>query len=267
MESLRILLLAILLLAHLEMESTAAAERAGVVEMKVKTVVIDPNAQSPVVVLEGVAAKEFLPIWIDVPEARAISLEIEQVKTPRPLTHDLIRNILNGLGAKVNRITITDLLNNTYIATISMAIKGQESEIDSRPSDAIAIALRMKAPIYVSLQVIEKSKPPAGSTTRSGQTQKRLGALGIWAQELTPELAKLMDSQSRRGVIITDVITGSAAMKADIQRGDIITKLNDQPVLNTAALETIIQALSAPGRVKVELIRKGKPTTAVIDLP
>ena len=264
MESLRILLLASLLLIHPEIESIAAAERAGVVEMKVKTVVLDPNAQSPVVVLEGVAAKEFLPIWIDIPEARAISLEIEQVKTPRPLTHDLIRNILNGLGAKVSRVTITDLLNNTYIATISMAIKGQESEIDSRPSDAIAIALRMKAPIYVSLQVIEKSKPPAGPTSLSDRTQRRLG---IQAQELTAELAKLMDSQSGRGVIITDVVTGSAAMKADIQRGDILTKLNDQPVPNTAALETLIQAASAPGRVKIELVRKGKPTTVVIDLP
>ena len=185
-------------------------------------------------------------------------------KPPRPLTHDLIRNILNGLGAKVNRITITDLLNNTYIATITIAFKGQESEIDSRPSDAIAIALRMKAPIYVSLQVIEKSKPSAGSTSRTEQTQRRLG---IQAQELTSELAKLMDSQSTRGVIITDVITGSAAMKADVQRGDIITKLNDQPVQNTAALEKIVQALSTPGRVRIDLIRKGKPTAVVIDLP
>jgi len=264
MEFWRILLLVILLLAHVETKSFAAAEPAGVVEMKVKTVVMDPNAQSPVVVLEGVAAKEFLPIWIDVPEARAISMEIEQVKTPRPLTHDLIRNILNGLGAKVNRVTITDLVNNTYMATIAMAIKGQVSEIDSRPSDAIAIALRMKAPIYVSLQVIEKSKPPAGSPPRTDQTQRRLG---IQAQGLTPELAKLMDSQSARGVIITDVVTGSAAMKADIQRGDIITKLNDQPIPNTAALETILQAINTPGRVKIELIRKGKPTTVVVDLP
>ena len=264
MESLRILLLVLLLLAHLEIESIAAAQRAGVVEMKVKTVVIDPNAQSPVVVLEGVTTKEFLPIWIDVPEARAISMEIEQVKTARPLTHDLIRNILNGLGAKVNRVTITDLLNNTYIAAISMVIKGQESEIDSRPSDAIAIALRMKAPIYVSSQVIEKSKPPVGATTRTEHTQRRLG---IQAQELTSELAKLMDSQSARGVIITDVVTGSAAMKADVQRGDIITKLNDQPVQNTAALEMIVQALSTPGRVRIDLIRKGKPTAVVIDLP
>ena len=264
MESRRILLLSILLMAHIETKAIAAAVPAGVIEMKVKTVVIDPNAQSPVVVLEGVAAKEFLPIWIDVPEARAISMEIEQVKTPRPLTHDLIRNILNGLGAKVNRVTITDLRNNTYMATISMAIKGQESEIDSRPSDAIAIALRMNAPIYVSLQVIEKSKPSAGPTSRTEQTQRRLG---LQAQELTAELAKLMDSQSAHGVIVTEVMTGSAAMKADIQRGDIITKINDQPVQNTAALEKLIQAVSTPGQVRIESVRKGKATTIVINLP
>lgn len=264
MESLRILILGILLLANIEIEPLAAAQPASVIEMKVRGVVIDPNSQAPVVVLEGIAAREFLPIWIDLAEARAISMEIEQIKTTRPLTHDLIRNILNGLGAKVNRITITDLLNSTYIATISMATKGQESEIDSRPSDAIAIALRMKAPIFVSSQVIEKSKPPPGLTSRTEQTQRRLG---IQAQELTHELAKLMDSQTARGVVVTEVATGSAAMKAGIRRGDIITKLNDQPVPNTAALEMLLQAVSEPGQVKIEKVRKGKPITIVIDLP
>jgi uncharacterized protein len=264
MKSLLILLIAILLLAHLEIETFGAAQLAGEVEMKVKGVVIDPNAQSPVVVLEQIAAREFLPIWIDTPEARAISIAIEQVKTARPLTHDLIHNILNALGAKVNRITITDLLNHTYVATISLETKGHKSEIDSRPSDAIAIALRMNAPIFVSLQVIEKSKPLPGLTNRTEQTQRRLG---IQAQELTPELAKLMDSQSDRGVVVTEVSLGSAAMKAGIQRGDIITGLNGQPVPNTAALELLLQAVSTPVQVKIESIRKGKPITIVIDLP
>jgi hypothetical protein len=264
MESLRRLFFAALLLAQLAAESLSAAQPGSVVEMKVKTVAIDPNSQSPVVVLEGVGAKEFLPIWIDLPEARAISMEIEQVKPPRPLTHDLIRNLLNGLGAKINRVTITELRNNTYFATIALAVKGQESEIDCRPSDAIAVALRMKAPIYVSLQVIEKSKPPPSPAAQSDQSQRRLG---IQAQELTPELAKLMDTQTARGVIITEVSSGGAAMKAEIQRGDIITKLNDQPVQTAAALESIIGAIGKSGRVKIELIRKGKPTTVVVDLP
>ena len=236
---------------------------AGVVEMKVKTVVIDPKSQTPVVVLEGVGTKEFLPIWIDVPEARAISMEIEQVKPPRPLTHDLIRSMLNRLGAKVNRVTITDLLNNTYIASVSLGTKVQEIEIDSRPSDAIAIALRMKAPIFVSLQVIEKSRP-AEPMVQTDHSQRRLG---VQAQELTPELAKLMDSAAARGVIVTEVASGGAAMKADIQRGDIITKLNDQSVQSAAALEALIQAIGKPGRIKIELLKKGKPTIVFVDLP
>jgi len=264
MKSLHIWVLGILLSCHLGIESLAATKLGGEVEMKVKTVVIDPNAQSPVVILEGVAAKEFLPIWIDMPEAQAIAIEIEQVKTARPLTHDLVRNILKELGAKVNRVTITNLRNNTYFATISLAIKGQKAEIDSRPSDAIAIALRMNAPIFVSLQVVEKSKPPPGSTIHAEQTQSRLG---IQVQELSSELAKLMDSQSSRGLIVTDVHNGSAAMKANIQRGDIITKINDRSVRNAAALETLIKTMSTPTPVKIELMKKGKPTTLLIDLP
>jgi bifunctional DNase/RNase len=257
-------LLAILLLAQLDAGSAIAAQSGTIVEMKVKTVAMDPNAQSPVVVLEGVAAKEFLPIWIDLPEARAISMELEHVKPPRPLTHDLIRNLLNGLGAKVNRVTITDLLNNTYFATIALAIKGQQSEIDSRPSDAIAVALRMKAPIFVFWHVIEKSKPPTAPTAEFEHTQRRLG---IQAQEMTLELAKLMDSRAVRGVIVTEVIIGGAAMKADIQRGDIITKLNDKPVQTVAALETIIQSANKAERVKIELIRNSKPVTIVVNMP
>src|SRR5262245_60187298 len=202
MESLRVSLLATMLLITLDEPSLSAAQNGPVIEMKVRTVAIDPSAQSPVVILEGVATQEYLPIWIDIPEARAISMEIEQVKAPRPLTHDLIRNMLNGFGAKVSRITITDLLNSTYIATIAVAIKGQELEIDARPSDAIAIALRMKAPIYASVRVVEKVQPPAEPGTRADQSQQRLG---IRVQQLTPELAKLMESQVIRGVVITDV--------------------------------------------------------------
>ena len=180
------------------------------------------------------------------------------------MTHDLIRDLLNGLGAKVNRITITDLLNNTYFATITLATKGQHSEIDSRPSDAIAIALRMKAPIFVSLHVIEKSKSPTTPPAEFDHTQRRLG---IQAQELTPELAKLLDSRSVRGVVVTQVLIGGTAMKADIQRGDIITKLNDKPVPTAAILETIIQSMNKAERVKIELIRNNKPVTIVVNLP
>ena len=241
-----------------------AAQGSTAVETKVKTVMVDPNTQSPVVVLETVADKKLLPIWIDVPEARAIAIEIEQIKVPRPLTHDLIRNILQGLGATLQRATITDLRNSTYFAILSIGVKGQELQIDCRPSDAIAVALRMKAPIFASTQVLAKSKPMPSQPTHSEQTQKRLG---IQAQDLTTELANLLESQQQKGVLVTEVALGSSAMKAGLQRGDIITKANEQVISSANDLESLIQSMKSSSQIKLAVIKKGKSTTLVIDLP
>jgi uncharacterized protein len=231
-------------------------------ETRVKTLLVDPNTQSPVVVLESVSDKKTLPIWIDVPEARAIAIELEHVSLPRPLTHDLIRNILQSLGATLQRVTITDLRSNTYFANLSVAVRDKVMQIDSRPSDAIAIALRMKAPIFVSAHVLAKSKalPPA----RIAQKHTKLG---FQAQDLTADLAKLFDSQHEKGVLITDVAPGGAAIKAGLQRGDIITKANDRTISSTGDLDTAIQAAKSSPQLKLEVIKKGKPTTVMIDLP
>jgi hypothetical protein len=242
----------------------SAAQDAVLVETKVKTITIDPYSQSPVIVLETVADMKLLPIWIDIPEARAIAMELEQVKAPRPLTHDLIRNILQKLGTKVQRAAVTELRNNTYIALLSLTVNGREMEIDCRPSDAIAIALRMKAPIFVSGQVLAKAKPLPTESGRAGRTQTKLG---IQAQELSAELAKLLDSQQERGVLVAAVEAGSIAMKAGIERGDIITKANDRIIVSAGDLEAAVEALKAPAQLKLEIIKKGKPTTVVIDLP
>jgi bifunctional DNase/RNase len=240
----------------------SAAQESPSLEARVKTMLVDPNSQSPVVVLETVADKRPLPIWIDVPEARAIALELEQVSLPRPLTHDLIRNILQSLGATLQRVTITELRNSTYFANLSLATKDKVMNVDSRPSDAIAIALRMKAPIFVSTQVLAKSKPlPAVGRAEPGQKR-----LGFQAQDLTPDLAKLLESQQQTGVLVTDVAAAGLATKAGLQRGDIITKANDQAVSSTSDLESAIQAAKA-SQLKLEVIKKGKPTTIVIDLP
>lgn len=240
------------------------AQESSSVETRVKTLLIDPNTQTPVVVLETVADKKPLPIWIDIPEARAIALELEHVSLPRPLTHDLIRNILQSLGATLQRVTITELRNSTYFANLSVATKEKVMQIDSRPSDAIAIALRMKAPIFVATQVLAKSKPLPGLAARADQTQKKLG---LQAQDLTADLAKLFDTQQQSGVVITDVTAGAAAMKAGLQRGDIITRANDQPIASTAELEAVIENARSAAQLKLEVIKKGKPSTIVIDLP
>src|SRR5574341_859148 len=241
-----------------------SAQESAPVETKVKTVMIDPNSQSPVVILETVTDKKPLPIWIDIAEARAIAIELEHIKAPRPLTHDLIRNILQNLGVTLQRVTITDLRDNTYFALLSLSFKGQDAQIDCRPSDAIAIALRMKAPIFASTRVLARMKPVPAITGGTEHMQRRLG---IQAQDLTAELANLLDSQHQRGVLVAEVESGSIATKAGIQRGDIITKANDQSVNSVNDLESLIQAAQSPAHIKLEVIKKGKPTMIVIDLP
>ncbi len=241
-----------------------AAENSPLVETKIKTLLIDPATQSPVVVLETVNDQKLLPIWISVVEARAIATELEHVTLPRPLTHDLIRNILQGLGATLQRVVLTDLRNDTYYALLFLRFKGQEFQIDSRPSDAIAVALRMKAPIFATTQLLAKSSPPPTLPGRAEQTQKRLG---IQAQDLTAELAGLLESPHRNGVLVTDVALGSIAMKAGIQRGDIITKANERSVSSAKALEALVHGVKPPAQIKLEVLKKGKPTTIVIDLP
>jgi uncharacterized protein len=241
-----------------------AAQDSGSIEAKVKTVLIDPASQSPVVVLETTTDKKLLPIWIDVPEARAIAMELEHFKLPRPLTHDLIRNILHGLGASLQRITITDVRNNAYLALLSIVLNGKEVQIDSRPSDAIAVALRMKAPIFATPVVLAKAKSLPSQIGGAEQTKTKLG---IQAQDLTPELASLLESQQQRGVLVTDVALASSAMKAGIQRGDIITKANEQNIASINDLESLIQSAKSRSQIKLEVIKKGKPITIVIDLP
>jgi len=256
--------LCLLALLFLFPVSPYAAQETSSVETKIKTLMLDPNTQSPIVVLETVTDKKLLPIWIDVPEARAIALELDHVATPRPLTHDLIRNIIQGLGATLQRATITDLRSNTYFAVLFLGFKGQDLQIDARPSDAIAVALRMKAPIYASTQVLAKSKALPALNTPTKELQKRVG---IQVQDLTVEVAALLDIPFQRGVLVVDVTKGGAAMDAGMQRGDVITKANDQAIQSAHELEALVQSKKPETRIKLEVIKKGKPTIIVIDLP
>lgn len=243
-----------------------AAQDSSVVEMRVKRVMLDPSAKTPtaVVLLENTREKKLVPIWIGSEEATSIAMELENVSIPRPNTHDLIRNILQGIGAALQRITITDLRNNIYYASITLKIKGQEFQIDSRPSDAIAVALRMKAPIYASTQVLAKAKQVPLPEKAKDEPRK---ILGIQIQELTSELASLFDLQGKRGVLVADVELGGAASNAGVQRGDVILKANDRAIQKAADLESLLQGAKRPGQVKMELLRKGKTVTVVVDLP
>ena len=126
-------------------------------EMKVAGITVDPFTNTPIVILKDLEEKDVLPIWIGLLEASSIATALENIQTPRPMTHDLLKNVLDALGVEVVKIEVNDLKDNTYFALIHMDVKGKRLVIDSRPSDAIALALRVNASIFVEEAVIKKS--------------------------------------------------------------------------------------------------------------
>lgn len=128
------------------------------VEMKVRGLALDPMSNMPIIILRDDEDKRSLPIWVGIFEANAIALELEKIATPRPMTHDLIKNILESLDARVAKIVVNDLRDNTFFATIHLQVGKSEIAVDSRPSDAIALALRVAAPIFVDEEVVRKAK-------------------------------------------------------------------------------------------------------------
>ena len=127
------------------------------IEMKIKGLVVDPISKMPIVVLENPDSEQILPIWIGVFEANAIALKIESVSTPRPMTHDLLINFMEKLNIHIEKVVVCDVKDNTFYAVIHCRSKNQVIAIDSRPSDAIALALRANAPIFVEDEVVKKS--------------------------------------------------------------------------------------------------------------
>lgn len=126
-------------------------------EMKVHRLVLDPNTNSPIVILQADTGV-LLPIWIGIFEAHAIAMKMEDIKAPRPMTHDLLSNTIQAVNGMVNRVEVVDLVDNTYFARVYFQVKDQSFSVDSRPSDAIALALRAPSPIFVANHVLEQSK-------------------------------------------------------------------------------------------------------------
>jgi uncharacterized protein len=129
------------------------------IEMSIKGLMVDPITNTPIVILRDKDGQRVLPIWVGIFEANAIALQIENVTTPRPMTHDLLRNVIQDLNATVQKIVVCDLQENTFYALIYLRLNGDTLTIDARPSDAIALALRTRAPIFVEESVIDNAKP------------------------------------------------------------------------------------------------------------
>jgi bifunctional DNase/RNase len=150
------------------------------VEMKIRGLTMDPVTQMPIVVLKDVNGNTVLPIWVGIFEANAIALEIEKVSTPRPMTHDLLKTVLMGLEAGVKKVVVSDLREDTFYAVIWLEKNGQMISVDSRPSDALALALRLDCPIYVEDSVLKSSKMTAtvNEKVQSEELRKWLENLG-----------------------------------------------------------------------------------------
>jgi uncharacterized protein len=152
------------------------------VKMEIKGLLMDPVSNMPVVILRDAGDGIFLPIWVGIFEANAIAIAMERIATPRPMTHDLLNNLVKELDARVERIVINDLKDNTFFARIHLSRAGSTWTVDSRPSDAIALALRCQSEIFVEEEVLEKSK-----TLRAEGSDPDPERLKKWLEEVNPE--------------------------------------------------------------------------------
>jgi hypothetical protein len=152
------------------------------IEMTIKGLMVDPITNMPIVILKDKEGDRVLPIWVGIFEANAIALQIENIATPRPMTHDLLRNIITDLQGRVDRVVVSDLKENTFYAIVHLTVRGERVAVDARPSDAIALALRTRAPILVEESVIENAK-----TVDLGPERADSERLQKWLESLDPE--------------------------------------------------------------------------------
>ncbi|MGH9531518.1 MAG: bifunctional nuclease family protein [Terriglobales bacterium] len=150
--------------------------------MKIRGLMMDPVTNMPIVILKDVSGDSVLPIWVGIYEANAIALEIEKVSTPRPMTHDLLKNVLMGLDTRVRKVVVNDLRDDTFFALIWLEREGRVISIDSRPSDALALALRLDCPIFVDDEVLKSSKLASAVSDKVSSEELRK-----WLENLNDE--------------------------------------------------------------------------------
>ena len=152
------------------------------IEMTIKGLMVDPITNMPIIILKDKEGERVLPIWVGIFEANAIALQIENIATPRPMTHDLLRNIITDLDGQVDRVVVSELKDNTFFAAIHLTVKGERIVVDARPSDAIALALRTRSPILVEEVVIDNAKTVDFSSEPADSDR-----LQKWLESLDPE--------------------------------------------------------------------------------
>jgi len=222
------------------------------VEMEVKGVRLDATGNNPVVLLTDKEGKKALPIWIGLLEANAIDKELNNITSPRPMTHDLLYSILTHVQVKVKEVKIVDLKDRTYYATLFLKLNKGVIEVDARPSDAIVLALKSKTPILVASKILDEQGIALAQKSTFGER------FGIRIQELTPALASHFKFKNKKGVLVAEVVPGSVSEAAGIKAGDIITKVNSKEVGSVQEFEAIFDALGSDNTVRILLFRDNK---------
>jgi bifunctional DNase/RNase len=215
------------------------------VEVHIYRLIMDPSVNNPVVLLSNAEEKRALPIWISIFEANAIYAEIMGVKHHRPLTHDLMERIVSSLEATLRRVIITHIKDNVYYASLDLEKDGSLIKIDARPSDSIALALKLDAPIFVAEKVFESLAVPLEKDSDA------IRKYGLTLQDLTPALAKYLSFESAAGVLISSIRRASRAEQDGLKSGDIIVEINGRTIEDKTALKTILSKTAAPAKAKI----------------
>jgi hypothetical protein len=231
----------------------ALAER-----VEVRLAGIDPRGENQAVLLlvDG-AGRKMLPISVSPDQAASIYRGHTGERTPRPLTHELLVNVLTALGAKLTRVDVTDLREGTYYAELTLESGGRSLKVDSRPSDAIALALRVGAPIFAEPGLLT---PFEGPSRPSVETHPLLGDLGLQLQDLTQELARFFQAPGTDGVLVAEAAPGGPAARSGVSRGDIIRRIAGEPVTAVGEALAALQAARERGGhgVEVQIVRDGR---------
>jgi bifunctional DNase/RNase len=230
-----------------------------VLEVKIKGVTLDPQGNTPVVILEEQQGHRAFPIWIGLPEARAIMLEMEGISTPRPLTHVLLHNILVDLNVKIGRVILTDMQEDTFYATILLRQGNKTLTIDARPSDAIALALHVNAPVFATKKLLDAvrtvtlQEPPSSASV--------VKALGMHIQNLDATLASYFHLAQAGGVLVSSVEAGSKAARHGMRRGDVITSIDGKPVKDIQDFLTMYKEKKVGQEMLWQVTRDRRPLT------
>jgi hypothetical protein len=232
------------------MDLSPGSEKSKLLPVTVYRLILDPVSQHPVVILADSVEERALPIWIDSFEANAIHSEMEGIKHRRPLTHDLLERIIQKTRATIHQIVITQLKENIYYAKIRMEVAGTFTEIDARPSDSIVVALKFKAPLFVSRDLFKDKAMPLA------EEKKIEEHYGLTLQNLTPSLSQAFSFDSTEGTLVSDVRQGSPAEQDGLERGDIFVAVDEGPVDDVTSVRFALE--KGKTSVTARIYRKGR---------